>query len=315
MLILAIAARQLATGLVWPSTLVFATLIAATDPVAVIAIFRNLRAPRRLALVIEGESLVNDGTAVILYSLALSSVGSARSGVWGEAAVDFVVVVGLGTAVGVALGFAISAIVARVDDPVVEITLTTIAAYGSFTLAEQLHSSGVLATVAAGLVCGSYGAPRGMSSTSRVAVGSFWEYVAFALNSIVFLMIGFEVRTRNLVESAGVIALAYVAIMIARAVMVTFVWLALRPSRERMPWRWSGVLAWGGIRGALSIVLALALTETFPGRELIVRVTFGVAVLSILLNGLTVGPLMRSLSLATSSATEPKKRDQGDFSP
>jgi monovalent cation:H+ antiporter, CPA1 family len=284
------------SGLAWPAALVFAALIAATDPIAVVALFRVVGAPRRLSVVVDGESLVNDGTAVVLYTIAVG-VASGTTSSLGGASLDFVRVVGLGVALGAALGFAISMLIARIDDPLVEITLTTIAAYGPFIVAEQLHASGVLATVTAGMLCGSYGAPRGMSPSTRLAVESFWQYVAFALNSMVFLLIGLDVRTAQIVQSWRSILLAYAVVMLTRAVVVFLTLAILRRTRERIEWTWGLVLTWGGLRGALSMVLALALAESFPDRWRVVHVTFGVVVLSILVNGLTVAPLLRKLGM------------------
>jgi CPA1 family monovalent cation:H+ antiporter len=285
------------SGFAWPAALVFAALIAATDPIAVVALFRAVRAPARLAVIVDGESLMNDGTAVVFYTIAVAFASGATTTL-GAATFDFVRIVGLGVAVGGALGFGISKIIARIDDPLVEITLTTIAAYGSFIAAEQLHVSGVLATVTAGMLCGSYGAPRGMSATTRVAVESFWQYVAFALNSIVFLLLGLDVRIEHLLESWEAIVVAYVVVMTARALVVFLVIAALRRTRERVEWSWGAVLTWGGLRGALSMVLALALADDFPDRTTVVRVTFGVVLLSILVNGLTVAPLLRRLGVS-----------------
>jgi monovalent cation:H+ antiporter, CPA1 family len=284
------------SGLTWPAALVFAALIAATDPIAVVALFRVVGAPRRLAIVVDGESLVNDGTAVVLYTLA---VGFASGATWSisGASLDFVRVVGLGVALGAALGFAVSMIITRIDDPLVEITLTTIAAYASFIVAEQFHASGVLATVTAGILCGSYAAPRGMSASTLVAVKSFWQYVAFALNSMVFLLIGLDVHIGQLLESWRSILLAYAIAMSVRGAVVFLTLAILRRTRERMEWTWGLVLTWGGLRGALSMVLALALADSFPDRWRVVRVTFGVVLLSILVNGLTVAPLLRRLRI------------------
>jgi len=284
------------TFMAWPAALVFAALIAATDPIAVVALFRVVGAPRRLSVIVDGESLVNDGTAVVFYTIAVGVAAGSTTTVW-SAATDFIRVVGLGVAVGLALGFTVSTIIKRIDDPLVEITLTTLAAYGSFIVAEQIHASGVLATVTAGMLCGSYGAPRGMSPATRVAVESFWQYIAFALNSVVFLLIGLDVRIGQLLASWQAIGVAYVIAMAVRAMVVYLTLAILRRTRERLEWRWGLVLTWGGLRGALSMVLALALVESFPDRLVVVRVTFGVVVLSILVNGLTVTPLVRALGL------------------
>jgi CPA1 family monovalent cation:H+ antiporter len=276
--------------------LVFAALIAATDPIAVVALFKSLGAPKRLAVLVEGESLLNDGTAVVLYTLILGLV-SGRELSAGAAALDFVKVVGMGMLIGTAIGFAVSKVIQKVDEPMIEITLTTIAAYGSFVAAEQLHFSGVIATVVAGMLCGNYAARTGMSPSTRIAVESFWEYVAFALNSIVFLLIGFEVRIEALLASWRAILVAYVAVMMARAAVIYVVSALIARTSERIPWSWNAVLTWGGLRGGLSMVLVLALPEGFPHRALLVTMTFGVVLLSILIQGLSMGPLLRRLGL------------------
>lgn len=278
---------------------VFAALIAATDPIAVVALFKSLGAPKRLNVLVEGESLLNDGTAVVFFTLILGIVSGGRVSV-AAAALDFVKVVGMGIFIGTAVGFAVSKVIQQVDDPMIEITLTTIAAYGSFVTAEQFHYSGVIATVVAGMLCGNYAARTGMSPSTRIAVESFWEYVAFALNSIVFLLIGFEVRIEALLASFRPILVAYAAVLIARAVLIYGVSALLRRSRESMPWSWSAVLTWGGMRGGLSMVLVLGLAPDFPHRELLITMTFGVVILSIVIQGLSMAPLLRRLSLVGS---------------
>jgi CPA1 family monovalent cation:H+ antiporter len=254
---------------------------------------------------VEGESLLNDGTAVVFFGLILSVVGGRELSV-AEAVVDFLRVVGLGIAVGAAISYGAARVIQRVDDAMVEITITTVAAYGSFALAEQLHASGVIATVVAGMVCGNYAASTGMSATTRLAVESFWEYIAFALNSVVFLLIGLQVHVDDLMASWQAICAAYLAVTVGRAVVVWLVVLLLRRTAERTPPSWAWVLTWGGLRGGLSMVLALGLPPDFPHREVLVTMTFGVVVVSILLLGFTVGPLLRRLGLSkASSGAEP----------
>ena len=280
---------------------VFAALIAATDPIAVVSLFKSVGAPKRLAILVEGESLLNDGTAVVFFGLVLSVVEGKDLSL-AAAVLDFVRVVGIGAVVGAAVSYGAARIIQRVDDAMVEITLTTVAAYGSFTLAEQLHASGVIATVVAGMICGNYAAHTGMSATTRLSVESFWEYLAFALNSVVFLLIGLEVHVDDLLASWRPILAGYLAVTIGRAVVVWLVVLLLRRTREAVPPAWSWVLTWGGLRGGLSMVLALGLPGDFPHRSVLITMTFGVVVLSILLQGFTVAPLLRKLGLVRSSA-------------
>ena len=284
------------SGFGWSYALVFAALIAATDPIAVVSLFKSLRAPSRLSVLIEAESLVNDGTAIVLFTIVYGALRGGGIGV-AAGAFEFAKVVGLGVAVGAGVGFAASHVIRRIADPMIEITLTTIAAYGSFAVAEEFHFSGVIATVTAGMLCGNFAFPRGMNSTTRIAVESFWGYLAFALNSLVFLFIGLEVHVRSLVAEWRPILLAFLSVTAGRALVVFLAAALLRRTREAIPWQWSVVLTWGGLRGALSMVLALAIDADFQGRELIVTMTFGVVLLSIVVQGITAEPLLRALNL------------------
>jgi CPA1 family monovalent cation:H+ antiporter len=283
-------------GFTWQHALVFGALIAATDPVAVVALFKSVGAPKRLTLLLEGESLLNDGTAIVFFTLVLGLLaGNGMSP--GALMIDFVTVVGAGAVVGAVVGLAVSQIIKRIDDPMIEITLTTIAAYGAFIAAEQLHYSGVIATVTAGMLCGNYAARVGMSASTRVAVETFWEYVAFALNSLVFLLIGFEVRAEALLTSWQVILVAYLAVAVGRFLVIMAVSALLRMTRERIPRAWSAVLIWGGLRGGVCMVLVLGLPLAFPHRSLLVTMTFGVVILSILGQGLSMAPLLQRLGI------------------
>lgn len=286
----------------WLDALVFGALIAATDPIAVIAIFRDLGIPRRLAVLIGGESLLNDGTGIVFFTLSLSLIAGATVGV-GWLGLDFVKVVGMGLVIGAVIGILASELIRRVNDPMIEITLTTIAAYGSFVAAEQLGFSGVIATLTAGLLCGNYAARTGMSPSTRVATETFWEYVAFALNSIVFLMIGLEVRVHSLLSSWLAILVAYLVVTVGRGLIVFVAWAGLGLTRERFSGRWATILAWGGMRGALPMVLALSLPANFAFRGFVITVTFGVVIISILAQGMTMSPLLRWLGIASGSGT------------
>jgi CPA1 family monovalent cation:H+ antiporter len=279
--------------------LVFGALIAATDPVAVVALFKQLRAPSRLTTLLEAESLVNDGTAIVFLALILSFVSGASTAP-GAIAWHLLTMTGGGILTGVTVGFAASQITKRVDDPMVEITLTVIAAYGSFVLSDQLGVSGVLATVSSGVICGNYGKRIGMSDATKVAIHAFWEYLSFALNSVVFLLIGFEVAYGNLAAAWREVGIAWVAALVSRAAVIAAVTMLLRHSVEHIPARWSVVLTWGGLRGALSMVLALGLAPDFAGGETLVTMTFGVVLISLVLQGLTMPSLLRALRIPES---------------
>ena len=165
--------------------LLFGAIISATDPISVLAIFKDLRMNKRLSVIIEGESLLNDGTAVVVFQILLTGVIAGGLSA-GNGLGQFVLAVVGGTALGSVLGYAASKLTQAIDDPQIEITLTTIVAYGSYLLANHLHLSGVIATASAGLIVGNFGAKKGMSATTKVALESFWEYLAFVMNSLVF---------------------------------------------------------------------------------------------------------------------------------
>ena len=284
----------LAPNFGWGAALLFGALISATDPIAVVAVFRKIGAPSRLRVLLESESLINDGTAVVLFSLATGYAAGEQTTILQGALGFFEIVIG-SAAFGAFAGYLFSKVIERIDDALVEITLTTLAAYGGFVLAEDLHLSGIIATLSCGIVCGSYGARIGMSATTRVAVESFWQYVAFALNSIVFLLIGFEIDIRSILAEFGPILAAFAILAVARAVIVFGVAGVLRRTRERLPWGWAVALSWGGLRGALSMVLVLAIPQTFAHKQELVNVTFGVVLLTLLVQGATVSPLLRLL--------------------
>jgi len=280
----------------WHYAIVFGALITATDPIAVVATFKKLGVPKRLRLIMEGESLMNDGTGIVFFTLSLSLLAGSRVSV-GSLTLDFISIVGVGLIIGSTVGMMANQVIKRVDDAMIEITVTTLAAYGAFMAAEQLHYSGVIATVTAGLCCGNHSYQSGMSPSTRIAIESFWEYIAFALNSIVFLLIGFEVNIQALLAAWQMILVAYLAVTLGRAAVVLGGSAIMRLTRERLPWSWSAILTWGGLRGALPMVLVLSLPGDFPHRDLLVTMTFGVVLLSILIQGLTMAPLLRWLGI------------------
>ena len=299
---LAISGMSSHTGFTLEQGLVFGALVAATDPIAVVAIFKELHVPVRLATLVEGESLLNDGTSIVLLTLLLSAVTGESTGL-GQLVLRFILIVGGGVALGFAAGAVASKLISRIDDAVIEITITVITAYGTFALAEQIGVSGVIATVVAGMHCGTYAWTESMSRKTRLALDAFWEYIAFALNSVVFLLIGFEVSTSALLAAWPEILLAFVVVVVARALVVYGVGGLLNRTRERIPSGWLAVMTWGGLRGALSMVLALALPFDFPNRDLLITLTFGVVLLSILVQGLTMQPLLRRVGLAPNGAS------------
>jgi CPA1 family monovalent cation:H+ antiporter len=276
--------------------LVFGATVAATDPISVVAIFRELQAPQRLTFLVESESLLNDGTAIVFFTLFLA-IAMGKPVTASALAVKFLAVVGGGVLIGAIVGWLSSEVIKRVNDGMVEITFTILAAYGSFLVAMQLGYSGVISTVVAGLICGNYGAKRGMAPSVRLAVNTFWEYIGFALNSLVFLLVGLTIRLPDLLRIWPLVIAAYMAITIARGAVIYSMGALLSRSRARMPWSWNFVLIWGGIRGALSMVLVLSLPQHFPFREMLINLVFGVVLLTILIQGLSISPVARALGV------------------
>ncbi len=295
-------------GVPLTTALVFGALISATDPVAVVALFRALGAPRKLAVLVEGESLFNDGTAIVVFSLMLSAAaatsgaGQAINGVdLSRAVVDFLVVSMGGLAVGGLLGWVIARLIGRLDDYLIETTLTTVLAFGAYLIAERLHFSGVLAVVAAGLVNGNLG-PRGMSPTTRIVLFNFWEYLAFVTNSLVFLLIGLQVNIPQIVTNIGPIAVAVAAVLVSRAIVVYgMTWLVNLRGRRVSP-AYQHVQFWGGLRGAISLALALSLPATFVDRDLLRVMAFGVVLFTLVGQGTTMQFLLKKLGLAQRTA-------------
>jgi CPA1 family monovalent cation:H+ antiporter len=278
--------------------LVFGALIAATDPVAVVALFRLLGVPKQLAVLVEGESLFNDGTALVLFNLMLAVAITGQFNFLNSLA-DFARVSAGGIVIGLVLGWVISRLIARIDDYLIEITLTTVLAYGAYLVADQLHFSGVLAVVAAGLITGSMG-PQGMSPTTRIVLYNFWEYITFLVNSLVFLLIGMQVNIPALLGAWQPILWAVGAVLLSRGVVVYGLsWVTGRLS-EPVSWRWRHILAWGGLRGALSLALALSLPVAFgPDRFLLRTMAFGVALFTLLVQATSMNSLVRRLGIIT----------------
>jgi Na+:H+ antiporter len=276
--------------------LVFGAVTAATDPISVLSLFKNAAVPQQLSIVVEGESLFNDGTAAALFAVLAAGVASGslsiRIGVQ-----SFLVEVFGGVAVGLALGYVFSKFTERIDDPAIEITLTTVLAYSSYLAAQALHLSGVIATVAAGLTVGNLGMQTNMSARTRVALWSFWEYMSFVVNSLVFLLIGLQVRVGTLLRDWRATLLAIATVVLGRILSVYGLVPFSNLLGRKIPASWQHVLVVGGIRGALALALALSLSRTFPYREQILAMTFGVVAFTIIVQGLAIKPLLQVLGM------------------
>jgi monovalent cation:H+ antiporter, CPA1 family len=277
------------------AALLFGSIVAATDPVAVVPVFRALNAPGRLSVIAEAESLINDGVAITLYTAFLGLATTSAPDVLGTFELFTREVVG-GVLIGGAMGIVFSRLTGAIDDHMIEMMLSTGLAYGSYLVAQSLETSGALACVAAGLIHGSYGRQVGMSERTRTVLDDLWEYFGFLANALVFLLVGFTASVPDLVATGWPVILAIIAVVLAR--MVVVVLPGLLPSRllqtthaERT------VLAWGGLRGALTITLALALPPEVASRQLLVEMAFGVVLFTLLVQGVTLSLVLQRAGL------------------
>lgn len=286
----------------WPTgpALLFGSLIAATDPVAIIAMFKDNKITGRTSLLVEAESLANDGVASILFSCSLIFSHSMSDIDVSMILQDFFRTVFIALIIGAVFGFLSIIITRRTSDHLIETVITIIAAYGSFIVAEELRASGVLSTVMAGLIIGNIGvlggASKSLSPRGRELVVSFWEVGAFIVNSVIFLLIGINVADIPIEKYGPTIIISTIAIcMIGRALAVYPLGALFRNMTSKISISEQHVLWWGGLRGALGLALALSLPNDMPMRDEIVVLTFAVAVSSIVIQGLSMPFLLRRL--------------------
>jgi CPA1 family monovalent cation:H+ antiporter len=285
-------------GWSWIGAALFGALIAATDPVSVIAAFREMDCLPRVSMVVEAESLLNDGVAAVAFAV-LSAVAVGASPSAANIAPAFLWTLGGGIVIGVAVSAAILLIVGRTDDPLVEITLTTIAAYASFLIAERFYASGIISALAAGLMTGSIGPARVFSTHGRDRVSWAWEFFAFLANSIVFILIGMNVASQPIHRLGSAAAVAAILLVLAgRALSIYPLSALFIASRWRLRPAFQHTLFWGGLRGALALALALAVPVQVPERNAIILTAFVVVAFSILVQGLTMPWLINRLKLA-----------------
>lgn len=299
----AIAAAVVATGMhvligwSWIGAALFGVLIAATDPVSVIASFRELKVEPRLSMLVESESLLNDGVVAVAFAVLVGIVTSGGSTSAAGVLMSFAWTMGGGVIVGCLMGAAVLLIAGRTEDHLVEITLTTVAAYASFLIAEHFHSSGVLASLAAGLTIGNLGWMGPISSHSREHILSAWEYFAFLANSFVFILIGISEATAPIgLLGFATAAVAIALVLVGRIAAVYPLSLPFRRTHLAVPSSYQHILVWGGLRGALALALALAIPSV-PERTAIILTTFLVVAFSLFVQGLTMSTLVKRLGI------------------
>jgi CPA1 family monovalent cation:H+ antiporter len=287
----------------WESAILFGVLIAATDPVSVIATFKEAGVHGRLRLLVEAESLFNDSTAAVAFVIALAFATGGQVTLSGTLFTLVTMVFG-GILCGALVAGGVLLLAGRTDDHLIEITLTTIAAYGSFLLAEHFHLSGVLASLTAGLLTGNIGSLGSISDKGREAVESFWEYVAFVVNSLIFILIGIREAHQDFINLLIPILIAIGIVIAGRAVAIYPISVLFSRSTLQLKKSHQHILFWGGLRGALALALALGLPPEIPKRDEIVTIAFGVVGFSVIVQGLTITPLLRKFNEVNVSSSE-----------
>ncbi len=306
-----------ATPIPLPAALLLGSILSATDPVAVVAIFKKLGAPQRLTVLVEGESLFNDASAIVISRIILGIVmgGAFTFETVSDGAVEFVTVFVGGLVVGWLLALLTGWFLGRMEsEPNVEITLTAVLAYGSFLVAEEgLHVSGVMATIAAALTFGGWGKMK-ISQAGRHQLEHFWEYGGFLANTLVFLMVGLRVDLSELVNSWQALVWVILAMQLSRAVVIYgMVPLAKKlPGFEPVNRRFQTVMFWGGLRGAIALALVMSLPE-FPERELFLTLTIGAVLFTLLAQGLSIETLVNRLKLNVPPLADQFSRLEGDL--
>ena len=312
----ALAAEAVVDGMTWPAAFALGAIVSPTDPLAASAIGRRLGVPRRLLTVLEGESLVNDATALVAYRIAVTAAVTGSFVAW-QAGLRFVLTAAGGVAVGLLVGWLVAELRRRLDDPVVEIVVSVFTGYAAYLPAELLGVSGVLAAVTTGLYVG-WRAPELASASTRLLGFSFWEVLVYLANAVLFILVGLQLRP--ILEGLGGTA---VAVLIGQGALVSAVVVAVRlgwgfsvpylvrlfdrrPSQvmRRVGAKERLLLGWSGMRGAVSLAAALALPLDFPLRNLILFLTFSVILATLVVQGLTLPALIRRLRFEQDDAVE-----------
>jgi len=290
---------HLVIGLSWANGMLLGAILAATDPIAVIALLRRMEAPAGLAAILEGESLFNDGTGVAVFSAVLFTILSGAPS-FGDATIRFFEITLGGTAVGLAVGFLGLALLRFAEDAPLEILATLVIAYGSYLAADLLHASGIVAVVVAGIVVARYGTQIGRLHGAQLL--GFWNVLAFVLNAMLFILVGAALPATTLLPVAGLVVGAFVIMLVTRAVPV-YGLLALADLRARtIPWAWRNVTFWAGLRGALSVALALSVAGATGVDSRVSVVAYGVVLLSLLVQGGLMAPVAHALKVGAAGA-------------
>jgi CPA1 family monovalent cation:H+ antiporter len=296
-----------ATGLPVNEAFLVGAIVSATDPVAVVSTMRRLDAPKRLVTLVDAESLFNDGTAALAFVVAVAALG-ADPPTLGDSVVRFAMALLASVVIGGVSGFLISRALRTTSDHLIELTLTLLAAYGTYLVADLVQASGIIASVVAGIVLGSYGRRQGISPRALDAIDVVWEFLAFILTGAAFLLIGIAIPLPTLAAAAVSIVWGVVAVLAGRAIVI-YALLGGAARFERriglvpsLPLSWLHVMNWTGLRGAVAAALALSIPQGTADRELLQGIVFGVVLFTLLVQGTTAGRVLHWAGVGTDEA-------------
>ena len=289
---------HLMLGLSWASGMLLGAILAATDPIAVVTLMRQMKAPSGLSAILEGESLFNDGTGVALFTAVLATILSGAPSI-GDAVIRFLEITAGGTAIGLAVGFLGLLLLRFAADAPLEILATLVIAYGSYLAADVVHASGIVAVVVAGIVVARYGSAIGRLHGPQLL--GFWNLLAFVLNAMLFILVGAALPAWQLVPVLGFIVVVFLIMLVTRSIPVYGLLgvSAIRP--PPIPWAWRHLTFWAGLRGALSVALALSVANVAGVDSRVALIAYGVVLLSLLIQGGLVVPITHALRIEKSN--------------
>ena len=320
-LIVGATLKWLVPDIPWAAALAFGAIVSPPDAVAATAILGTMKLSRRTVTILEGESLVNDATGLVLYKFAVAATLSGAFSI-AQASGQFVLVAAGGLVVGISVGYAYVLLHKHLHDSLIEIMLSLTLPYTAYLLAETIHVSGVLAVVAAGLIRARH-APEVFSPQSRLLGRSVWQLIVFVLNSLIFILIGLQLPeilqalgNRSLSQLVGLgvaVSLVAMAVRLAwvfpSAYIPRFLSRRIRDREPKPPWQMITIIGWCGMRGIVSLAAALALPSTFPHRDLIIFLTFCVIVATLVFQGLTMPPIIRLLKIGADWTSHDEERN------
>lgn len=283
-------------NLLFTHLLLFGTLISATDPISVITLFKQLGVNKKLTTIIEGESLFNDASAIVLFTATLQIIKSEQIEIF-NSILKLITVISGGIVIGIFSGIICNYLITIFrKDKIICIATTIATTYISYIMAEKINGSGILAAVISGLFVGNLNKKKDININTRISIMSFWEYMIFFIISIIFIMMGLEVNINTLIKEISLTIISFITVIMSRALSIIISIPFLKKIGQVLDLKSSIIILWGGLRGALSMVLVLALDETISNRNLLINMTFGVVMLSVLIQGSTMEMLLKKLN-------------------